>query len=77
VPVLALQVGVAPLHNASFVGEHWPHAPLAWHAGASGSVQSESESQASHVPDERLQMGVAPEQRESLAAEHWPHAPFG
>jgi hypothetical protein len=32
-PALVRQNGVAPVHSAALVAEHWPQAPDGWHAG--------------------------------------------
>ena len=33
VPAVVKQTGVAPAQRDTLPAEHWPHAPLAWHAG--------------------------------------------
>jgi hypothetical protein len=78
-PVPVSQTGASAGQRVVLVDEHWPHWPLAWQAGAAGSVQSLSEVQppgGTHWPSERLQT-VPPVQRPVLVCEHWPQVPPG
>ena len=59
VPVGAKQTGVAPPHASEFDVEHWPHAPLAWHAGVA-PPHSPSPPHARQVCVAVLHTGVVP-----------------
>jgi hypothetical protein len=70
-----LHTGVAPVHARVLLAEHWPHAPVAWHAGVL-PPQLASLTQGPQVPLVGLHVGVAPVHWVPLEAEHWPHAPL-
>ena len=59
VPDVVKQTGVAPEQALAFVAEHWPHAPLDWHAGVA-PPHSPSPAQARQVCVAVLHTGVAP-----------------
>jgi hypothetical protein len=61
VAVGVLQTGVAPLQSVPLVAEHWPQAPLAWHAGVE-PPHSPSPPQARQVWVPPSQTGAFPEQ---------------
>ena len=58
-PLAAWQRGLAPVHRAAFVAEHWPHAPLDWQAGAD-APHSPSPAQPRQTWAVVLQTGVTP-----------------
>jgi hypothetical protein len=59
------QAGVAPPHRAALVAEHWPQAPLGWHAGVA-PPQSVSAPQARQLCDVASHTGVVPPHCASL-----------
>jgi len=59
------QAGVAPLQRALFVAEHWPQAPLVWHAGVA-PPQSASAAQARQLCEVVSHTGVVPPHCASL-----------
>jgi hypothetical protein len=61
VPVAASQVNAAPPQRPAFVAEHWPQAPLGWHAGFAGP-HCASAVQPRHVCVVASQTGLLPEQ---------------
>jgi hypothetical protein len=58
-PLAAWQRGLAPVHSAAFVAEHWPHAPLDWQAGAD-ALHSPSPAQPRQTWAVVLHTGVTP-----------------
>jgi hypothetical protein len=58
------QRGVAPVHAALFVAEHWPHAPPGWQAGVA-PPHSESPAQPRQAWKAGSQTGAEPLQSAS------------
>ena len=52
-------MGVAPVHWVVLPAEHWPHAPLVWHAGVE-PPHSPSPAHARHMWVARLHTGNTP-----------------
>jgi hypothetical protein len=62
VPAVVRQTGVVPPQRDTLPAEHWPHAPLGWHAGVAPLPHSPSPVHARQVCVATLHTGAVPPQ---------------